>query len=138
MKKSFLLLLTSYQGIRYIEYAESENQWQIKTLFLQNAINLNQGGALGRPRTSSFQSSWKATSKRSRNALIKILVLPVRCWHLPKHWQNKGQIKSLVLCSAAEGQPLPFLKLLRSIIIMDHFLESVNGTGGLLHAQGGV
>lgn len=138
MKKSFLLLLTSYQGIRYIEYVELQNQWQTKTLFPQNATNLSPGGDLGKRKTSNFQSSWKATSKRSRNALIRTLPLPVKCWHSPKHWQNKRQIKALVLCSAAEGQPLPFLKLLRSIIIMDHFLESVNGTGGLLHAQGGV
>lgn len=115
MKKSFLFLLTSYQGIRYIEYVELQNQWQTKTLFPQNATNLSPGGDLGKRKTSNFQSSWKATSKRSRNALIRIPVLPVRFWHLPKHWQNKRQIKALVLLNTAEGQPLLKLSPLGAI-----------------------
>jgi hypothetical protein len=70
--------------------------------------------------------------------LIKILQLPIKCWPLLKHWQNRKQIKALVLCSAAEGQPLPFLKSLRSNLTMNHFLIFVNKTSVLLHAHGGV
>lgn len=138
MKKSFLFLSTSYQGITYIKYVKLQKQWQIKTLFPQNAINSSQGGVLERRKTSNFPLFWKATSRRSRNVLIKTLPLPVRFWPLLKHWQNKRQIKALVLLNTAEGQPLPSLKPLRSIIIMNHFLLSVKWTGGLLHAQGGV
>ncbi|MEY2910701.1 MAG: hypothetical protein RLZZ184_10 [Cyanobacteriota bacterium] len=138
MKKSFLLLLTSYQGIQYIKYVESRNRWQIKTLSHQSATNSNQGGALEKPRTLNFQLSWNLILRRSRNALIKILQLPIKCWPLLKHWQNRKQIKALVLCSAAEGQPLPFLKSLRSNLTMNHFLIFVNKTSVLLHAHGGV
>jgi hypothetical protein len=138
MKKSFLFLLTSYQGIRYIKYVELRNRWQIKTLSLRNATNSNQGGVLGRLRTSNFQLFWNPTSRRSPNALIKIPVSPIKFWLLPKHWQNRQKIKALVLCSAAEGQPLPFLKSLRSNLTMNHFSIFVNGTSALLHAHGGV
>jgi len=138
MKKSFLFLLTSYQGIRYIKYVELRNRWQIKTLSLRNATNSNQGGVLGRQKTSSFPLFWKPTSRRSPNALIKIPVSPIKFWLLPKHWQNRQKIKALVLCSAAEGQPLPFLKSLRSNLTMNHFSIFVNGTSALLHAHGGV
>jgi hypothetical protein len=138
MKKSFLFLLTSYQGIRYIEYVESKNQWQTKTLSLRNATNSNQGGVLGRQKTSSFQLFWKPTSRRSRNALIKIPVSPIKFWLLPKHWQNRQKIKALVLLNTAEGQPLPFLKSLRSNLTMNHFSIFVNKTSALLHAHGGV
>ena len=138
MKKSFLFLLTSYQGIRYIEYVESKNQWQIKTLFPQNAINLNQGGVLGKPKTLNFPLLSKTISRRSRNALIKIPVSPIKFWLLPKHWQNRQKIKALVLLNTVEGQPLPFLKSLRSNLTMNHFSIFVNGTSALLHAHGGV
>jgi hypothetical protein len=70
--------------------------------------------------------------------LIRTLLLPVKFCPLPKHWQNRRQIKALVLCSAAEGQPLPFLKSLRSNLTMNHFSIFVNGTSALLHAHGGV
>ena len=138
MKKSFLFLLTSYQGIRYIKYVELRNRWQIKTLSLRNATNSNQGGVLGRQKTSSFPLFWKPTSRRSPNALIKILLLPVKCWLLPRYWQNRRQIKALVLLNTVEGQPLPFLKSLRSNLTMNHFSIFVNGTSALLHAHGGV
>jgi len=139
MKKSFLFLLTSYQGIRYIKCVELKKRWQIKTLSLRNATNSNQGGVLEKPKTSSFQLFWKPTSRRSRNALIKIPVSPIKFWLLPKHWQNKQQqIKALVLLNTVEGQPLPFLKSLRSNLTMNHFSIFVNGTSALLHAHGGV
>ena len=138
MKKSFLLLLTSYQGIRYIKCVELKKRWQIKTLSLRNATNSNQGGGLGRLRTSNFQLFWNPTSKRSRNALIKIPVSPIKFWPLPKHWQNRQKIKALVLLNTVEGQPLPFLKSLRSNLTMNHFSIFVNGTSALLHAHGGV
>ena len=139
MKKSFLFLLTWYARIRYIEYVELQNQWQIKTLNDRQArFCLRTSGRLGKLFRSVFPSLLSKMLLRSHNALIKTLPLPVKCWHLLRHWQNRRQIKALVLCSAAEGQPLPFLKSLRSIIIMDHFLESVNGTDEVLHAQGGV
>ena len=139
MKKSFLFLLTWYARIRYIEYIESKNQWQIKTLNDRQArFCLRTSGRLGKLFRSVFPSPLSKMLLRSRNVLIRIPALPVRFWHLPKHWQRKQQIKALVLLNTAEGQPLPFLKSLRSIIIMDHFLESVNGTDEVLHAQGGV
>jgi len=138
MKKSSLFLLTSYQGIRYIKCVELRNRWQIKTLSLRNATNSNQGGVLGRQKTSSFQLFWKLTSRRSPNALIKIPVLPVKCWLLPRYWQNRQKIKALVLLNTAEGQPLPFLKSLRSNLTMNHFSIFVNKTSALLHAHGGV
>lgn len=139
MKKSFLFLLTWYARIRYIEYIESKNQWQTKTLNDRQArFCLRTSGRLGKLFRSVFPSLLSKMLLRSRNALIKIPVLPVRFWHSLKRWQNKRQIKALVLLNTVEGQPLPFLKSLRSIIIMDHFLESVNGTDEVLHAQGGV
>lgn len=140
MKKSFLSLFTSYQGIGYILYVESRKQWQTRTLSPRSATNLNQGGVLGKQKTSNSLLSWKTISKRSRNALTEIQTLPVKSWHLLRHWQNKQQrqIKALVLLNTAEGQPLPFLKLLRSNSTMNYFLESVNGTGVPLHVFGGV
>lgn len=139
MKKSFLFLLTWYARIRYIEYIESKNQWQTKTPNDRQArFCLKTSGKLGKLFKSVFPSPLSKMLLRSHNALIRTLPLPVRCWHLPRHWQNRRQIKALVLLNTAEGQPLPFLKSLRSIIIMDHFLESVNGTDEVLHAQGGV
>ena len=139
MKKSFLFLLTWYARIRYIEYVELQKQWQTKTPNDHQArFYLKTSGRLGKPFKSVFPSPLSKMLLRSRNALIKIPASPVRFWHLPKHWQNRRQIKALVLLNTAEGQPLPFLKSLRSIIIMDHFLESVKWTDRLLHAQGGV
>ncbi len=138
MKKSSLFLLTSYQGIRYIKCVELQKRWQIKTLSLLNATNSNQGGGLGRLKTSNFQLFWNQISRRSRNALIKIPVLPAKFWPLPKHWQKRQQIKALVLLNTVEGQPLPFLKSLRSNLTMNHFSIFVNKTSVLLHAHGGV
>lgn len=140
MKKSFLFLLTSYQGIGYILYVESRKQWQIKTLSPQSATNLNQGGVLGKQKTSNFQLSWKMTSRRSLNALTEIQTLPVRFWPLPRHWQNRRQrqIKALVPCSAARGTAPTRIKTIRSNLTMNHFLESVNMTGISLHVFGGV
>lgn len=138
MKKSSLSLFTSYQGIGYISCIESKKRCPIKTLSLQSATNLSQGGVLERQRTLNFQLFWKMTLRRSRNALIKIPVLLVRSWPLPRHWQNRRQIKALDCVQQCEGQPLPLVKAIRSIIIMNHFLFSVNGTGVLLHAFGGV
>lgn len=139
MKKSFLFLLTSYQGIRYIEYVESKNQWQIKTQNdRQTRSYLKTNGRLGKPFKNVFPLLLSKKLLRSRNASIKILVLPIKFWLLPKHWQNRQKIKALVLCSAAEGQPLPFLKSLRSNLTMNHFSIFVNKTSALLHAHGGV
>lgn len=139
MKKSFLFLLTWYARIRYIQYVELQKQWQIKTPNDHQArFCLRTSGRLGKLFRSVFPSPLSKMLLRSRNALIRTLPLPVRFWHSLKRWQRKQQIKALVLLNTAEGQPLPFLKSLRSIIIMDHFLESVNGTDKVLHAQGGV
>jgi hypothetical protein len=139
MKKSFLFLLTWYKRIRYIEYVESKNQWQIKTQNdRQTRSYLKTNGRLGKPFKNVFPLLLSKKLLRSRNASIKILVLPIKFWLLPKHWQNRQKIKALVLCSAAEGQPLPFLKSLRSNLTMNHFSIFVNGTSALLHAHGGV
>ena len=141
MKKSFLSQLTWYATIRYIEYVfDLQKEWQTK---IQNdhqaRFYLKTSGRLGKRFKSVFPSLLSKMLLRSRNALIKNLILPIKFWHLPKHWQKQQkQIKALVLCSAVEGQPLAFVKPFRSIIIMDHFLEFVNGTGGVLHAHGGV
>jgi hypothetical protein len=70
--------------------------------------------------------------------LIKIPVSPIKFWLLPKHWQNRQKIKALVLLNTVEGQPLPFLKSLRSNLTMNHFSIFVNKTSALLHAHGGV
>ena len=137
MKKSFLFLLTSYQGIGYILYVESRKQWQIKTLSPQSATNLNQGGVLGKQKTSNFQLSWKMTSRRSRNALTKIQTLPVRFWLLPRHWRNRRQIQALVPCSAVRVTAPTHIST-RSNLTMNQFSFPVNGTGVPLHAFGGV
>lgn len=137
MKKSFLSLLTSYQGIGYILYVESRKQWQIKTLSPQGATNLNQGGVLGKQKTSNFQLSWKMTSRRSRNALIKIPVLLVRFWLLLRHWQKRRQIKALVLLNTVRGTAPTHIST-RSNLTMNQFSFPVNGTGVPLHAFGGV
>lgn len=140
MKKSFLFLLTSYQGIGYILYVESRKRCPIKTLFPQNAINSNQGGVLGRRKTSNFLLSWKTISRRSRNALTETQILPAKFWHLPRHWQNRRQrqIKALVLLNTVRGTAPTRIKTIRSNLTMNHFLESVNMTGIPLHVFGGV
>ncbi len=139
MKKSFLLPLTWYARIRYIKYVESRNRWQIKT---QNdhqvQFYLSASGRLGKPSKNVFPLPLSKRLLRSRNALIRTLLLPAKFWPLPKHWQNRKQIKALVLLNTVEGQPLPFLKSLRSNLTMNHFLIFVNKTSVLLHAHGGV
>jgi hypothetical protein len=67
--------------------------------------------------------------------LIRTLLLPVRCWHLPRHWQNKRQIKALVLLNTVEGQPLPFLKSLRSIHMITSLRKLVNRTGVIVASR---
>ena len=139
MKKSFLLPLTWYARIRYIKYVESRNRWQIKTQNDHQVQSyLSASGRLGKPSKNVFPLPLSKRLLRSPNALIKIPQSPIKCWPLPKHWQNRKQIKALVLCSAAEGQPLPFLKSLRSNLTMNHFLIFVNKTSVLLHAHRGV
>lgn len=139
MKKSSLLLLTWYKRIRYIKYVEVQKQWQIKTQNdHQTQSCLKTNGRLEKLSRNGFPLPLSKRLLRSRNALIRTLLLPVKFWPLPKHWQKRQQIKALVLCSAAEGQPLPFLKSLRSNLTMNHFSIFVNGTSVLLHAHGGV
>ncbi len=139
MKKSFLFLLTWYKRIRYIKYVEVQKQWQIKTQNdRQTRSYLKTNGRLGKPFKNVFPLLLSKKLLRSPNALIKILLLPVRFWPLPKHWQNRQKIKALVLLNTVEGQPLPFLKSLRSNLTMNHFSIFVNKTSALLHAHGGV
>lgn len=140
MKKSFLSLFTSYQGIGYISCIESKKRCPIKTLSLQSATNLSQGGVLEKQRTLNFQLFWKMTLRRSRSALTKIQTLPVRSWPLPRHWQNRRQrqIKALVLLNTVRGTAPTQIKTIRSAIIMNYFSFPVNGTSVLLHVFGGV
>lgn len=139
MKKSFLSLLTWYARIKYILCIESKNQWQIKIpkdRITRSCLKAN--GRQGKPFKSVSLSLLRKMSLRSRNALIKIPVLLVRSWLLPRHWQKRRQIKALDCVQQCEGQPLLLVKAIRSIIIMNHFLFSVNGTGVPLHILGGV
>ena len=138
MKKSFLSLLTWYARIRYILCIESKKRCPIKIPKDRTTRScLKANGKQGKPFKSVSLSLSNKMSLRSRNALIKIPVLLVRSWLLLRHWQKRRQIKALVLLNTVRGTAPTHIST-RSIIIMNHFLFPVNGTGVPLHAFGGV
>lgn len=138
MKNSFYPLLPLVQAIHYIRYIERKTllcQTQTRH-FLQLHPDSNLNGSQEKPNKSAYQSLSLMMFWRSPDASTAIQPSQPPFLNSPNHWSNNK--KPLTLLSTVEGQPLPQLKVLGAIQMLDNCIKPVNRTVVLLHILGGV
>lgn len=138
MKNSFYPLLPLVQAIHYIRYIERKTllcQTQTRH-FLQLHPDSNLNGSQEKPNKSAYQSLSLMMFWRSPDASTAIQPLRLKLSNLLNHWSNNK--KPLKLLSTVEGQPLPQLKALGAIQMLDNCIKPVNRTVVPLHILGGV
>lgn len=138
MKNSFYPLLPLVQAIHYIRYIERKTllcQTQTRH-FLQLHPDSNLDGSQEKPNKSAYQSLSLMMFWRSPDASTAIQPLRLKLSNLLNHWSNNK--KPLTLLPTVEGQPLPQLKALGAIQMLDNCIKPVNRTVVPLHILGGV